>query len=164
VSAKVDNVPGGEKTLTIKNDSNRLSKEDIERMVNDAEKYKEEDDRLRETQIMKNSYEQMLYENKSRLAEVETEEGKEMKKFIDEEIEWVHNKLSVTKEEMEDRQSQFMKKLDELMPPSDPGKPPQEGDPVPEGQPFTKEDLEKTMGMKVEDMQGGEGVQIDEVD
>ena len=37
------NAPGKENKITITNDKGRLSKEDIERMVNEAEKYKEED-------------------------------------------------------------------------------------------------------------------------
>ena len=39
----VDKSTGKENKITITNDKGRLSKEDIERMVNEAEKYKEED-------------------------------------------------------------------------------------------------------------------------
>lgn len=40
----VDKGTGKTNKITITNDKGRLSKEDIERMVNDAEKYKNEDD------------------------------------------------------------------------------------------------------------------------
>ena len=39
-----DKSTGKENKITITNDKGRLSKEDIERMVNDAEKFKEEDE------------------------------------------------------------------------------------------------------------------------
>merc|ERR1711860_293522 len=47
VSAQDKNT-GKQNKITITNDSGRLSKEEIERMVNDAEKYKEEDDKQRD--------------------------------------------------------------------------------------------------------------------
>merc|ERR1711931_248027 len=43
-----DKSTGKENKITITNDKGRLSKEDIEKMVNDAEKYKAEDDKQRE--------------------------------------------------------------------------------------------------------------------
>uniref|UniRef100_A0A1B6FJL5 Heat shock protein 70 n=2 Tax=Cuerna arida TaxID=1464854 RepID=A0A1B6FJL5_9HEMI len=46
VSAK-DNSSGRSKNIVIKNDKGRLSKAEIERMLNEAEKYKEEDDKQR---------------------------------------------------------------------------------------------------------------------
>ncbi|KAG8316431.1 Heat shock 70 kDa protein [Homalodisca vitripennis] len=46
VSAK-DNSSGRSKNIVIKNDKGRLSKAEIERMLNDAEKYKEEDKKQR---------------------------------------------------------------------------------------------------------------------
>ena len=160
VSAKVDNVEGGEKSLTITNDADRLSKEDIERMVQEAEKYKEEDDRLRENQNAKNQYEQMLFENKSRLAAVDNDESKAFIEYLDKELEWLHHNLAATKEEIGERQSEFMKKLEEMLPATNPGKSPTDADmPPPEGKAFTKEDLDK-MGIKV----GEEEVKIEEVD
>jgi len=43
-----DKSTGKEKKITIKNEKGRLSKEDIDKMVNDADKYKEEDEKQRE--------------------------------------------------------------------------------------------------------------------
>jgi len=48
---------GKEKSVTITNDKGRLSKEEIERMVNDAEKYKAEDEKQKEKISAKNSLE-----------------------------------------------------------------------------------------------------------
>merc|ERR1711955_153826 len=49
-----DKSTGKENKITITNDKGRLSKEDIEKMVNDAEKYKKEDDKQKERVDAKN--------------------------------------------------------------------------------------------------------------
>jgi L1 cell adhesion molecule like protein len=150
VSAKVDNVEGGEKTLTITNNTNRLSKEEIEKMVSDAEKYKEEDDMLRENLLAKNQYEQMLFENKSRLATNTSDDAKEFTKFIDEELEWLQHHSLASKEEIAERQAQFNVKLQEMLPATDPGTGPPEGGV--EGTPFTAEDLKEKTGIDIEEV------------
>merc|ERR1712168_1017323 len=61
VSAK-DKSTGKENKITITNDKGRLSKEDIERMVNEPEKYKEEDDRQRERVTSKNDLEAYAFQ------------------------------------------------------------------------------------------------------
>jgi L1 cell adhesion molecule like protein len=157
VSAKVDGVEGGEKTLTVTNNTNRLSKEDIDRMVEEGEKYKEEDERLRENLNAKNQYEQMLFENKSRLAGNDTDTVKEFMKYMEEELEWLHHHAEATKEEIQERQSVFNKKLEEAMPATEPGTGPPPEDM--EGTPFTAEDLKSHMGVDIENK-----VDIEEVD
>merc|ERR1712135_157218 len=61
----VDKSTGKENKITITNDKGRLSKEDIERMVNDAEKYKEEDEKQRERIGAKNALESYAFSLKS---------------------------------------------------------------------------------------------------
>merc|ERR1712062_360339 len=48
-----DKSTGKQNKITIKNDKGRLSKDDIDRMVNEAEKYKEEDKRLKRKSKLK---------------------------------------------------------------------------------------------------------------
>jgi heat shock protein 1/8 len=60
---------GKKEKISITNDGNRLSKEDIERMINEAEKYKDEDIKYKETQESKNSLEQYLYGIKNSLTD-----------------------------------------------------------------------------------------------
>ena len=55
-----DKSTGKENKITITNDKGRLSKEDIERMVNDAEKFKAEDDAMREKVQAKNELESQV--------------------------------------------------------------------------------------------------------
>merc|ERR1711902_38083 len=53
--------------ITITNDKGRLSKEDIEKMVNDAEKFKDEDDKQKERISAKNGLESYIFNLKSSL-------------------------------------------------------------------------------------------------
>ncbi|XP_045079272.1 heat shock 70 kDa protein-like [Coregonus clupeaformis] len=61
----VDKSMGKENKITITNDKGRLSKEDIERMVQDADKYKAEDDAQREKIAAKNSLESYAFNMKN---------------------------------------------------------------------------------------------------
>lgn len=57
----VEKGTGKQSNITIQNDKGRLSKEDIERMVADAEKFKEQDEAQREKVDTKNEFERVLY-------------------------------------------------------------------------------------------------------
>merc|ERR1712071_686129 len=52
-----DNASGKSQNVTIANDSGRLSKEDIERMVNDAEKFQDADNKIKARVEAKNELE-----------------------------------------------------------------------------------------------------------
>merc|ERR1712183_1239537 len=56
-----DKSTGKENKITITNDKGRLSKEDIEKMVNDAEKCKAEDEQQRERVQAKNELESYAF-------------------------------------------------------------------------------------------------------
>merc|ERR1712170_194560 len=64
VSAQ-EKATGKVEKITITNDKGRLSKEDIEKLVKDAEKYKTEDDALRKKVESKNAYENYIYQVRS---------------------------------------------------------------------------------------------------
>ena len=74
-----DKSTGKENKITITNDKGRLSKEDIEKMVQEAEKYKAEDDAVRDKVASKNGLESYAYQMKS------TVEDEKMKDKISEE-------------------------------------------------------------------------------
>jgi heat shock protein 1/8 len=57
----VEKSTGKSKNIQIKNDKGRISKEDLERMVKEAEQYAEHDKLIRETQESKNKLEQYVY-------------------------------------------------------------------------------------------------------
>merc|ERR1712124_189156 len=77
----VDKSTGKENKITITNDKGRLSKEDIERMVNDAEKFKEEDELIKKKVEAKNGFENYCFQmkntlNDDKLKDVFTDEEK----------------------------------------------------------------------------------------
>merc|ERR1712026_601296 len=60
----VDKSTGKENKITITNDKGRLSKDEIERMVSEAEKYKAEDEAIRDKITAKNNLEAQAYNMK----------------------------------------------------------------------------------------------------
>lgn len=140
VSAEVENVPGGKKTLTITNDKGRPSKEDIERMIAEAEKFRKEDEAARENSDARSRYENMLYEGKRNI-DTSKEETKDFVAFIEAELEWLQSNPDATKATVEERQSSFQTKLMEMMPqtPTPP--------PSPESVPDSADD-----GVKIEEI------------
>lgn len=60
VSAK-DSSSGRSEKITITNDKGRLSKADIDRMLSEAEKYREEDEKQREKIVARNSLEGYIF-------------------------------------------------------------------------------------------------------
>merc|ERR1719439_124610 len=72
--SSVEKSTGKENKITITNDKGRLSKEEIERMVEEAEKYRSEDQANRERVEAKNGLENYAYNMKSTL-----KDGKENK-------------------------------------------------------------------------------------
>ena len=75
-----DKAGGKSNKITITNDKGRLSKEDIERMVSEAEKYKEEDSRHKERIDARNGLENYIYSVKN-----STDDAKLKEKLSDEE-------------------------------------------------------------------------------
>merc|ERR1712177_89615 len=59
-----DKSTGKQNKITITNDKGRLSKEDIEKMVNDAEKYKADDEKVKDRVQAKNELESYSYQMK----------------------------------------------------------------------------------------------------
>merc|ERR1719187_1324191 len=70
VSAE-DKGTGKKEKITISNDQNRLSPEDIERMVNDAEKFADEDKKVKDQVDAKNEFESYAYSLKNQIGDKE---------------------------------------------------------------------------------------------
>ncbi|NP_001121147.1 heat shock 70 kDa protein [Xenopus laevis] len=101
----VEKSSGKQNKITITNDKGRLSKEDIEKMVQEAEKYKADDDAQRERVDAKNALESYAFNLKS-MVEDENVKGKisdEDKRTISEKctqvISWLENNQLAEKEE-----------------------------------------------------------------
>jgi heat shock protein 5 len=66
-----DKGTGREESVTITNDSDRLTKDEIDRMVAEAEKFAEEDQELRELIEARNGFENYLFGLKSQVNDVD---------------------------------------------------------------------------------------------
>uniref|UniRef100_A0A8C5QHD2 Heat shock protein 70 n=1 Tax=Leptobrachium leishanense TaxID=445787 RepID=A0A8C5QHD2_9ANUR len=111
----VDKSSGKQNKITITNDKGRLSKEEIEKMVQEADRYKADDDVQREKIAAKNSLESYAYNIKS-MVEDENMKGKlgdEDKKAISEKctqvISWLENNQLAEKEEYSHQQKELEK-------------------------------------------------------
>ena len=80
---------GNKKHITIENDKGRLTKEDIERMVNEAEEYKQHDLEQQEIIDAKNSLESLIYQTKSTLSNDSVKD-----KLSDDDVEVVNKAVS----------------------------------------------------------------------
>ena len=120
VSAE-DQSTGKSNNITITNDKGRLSKADIDRMVADARKYKEEDERQRETIAARNSLENYAFSVKhavedssaeSKLCSAEIDMAKS--KAI-EVIEWLERNSLAEKEEYQEKEQDIQRVCSPIM-------------------------------------------------
>merc|ERR1712096_184312 len=88
-----DKGTGNKNKITITNDQNRLTPEEIERMVNDAEKFAEEDKKLKERIDTRNELESYAYSLKNQIGDKEklggklsSEDKETMEKAVEEKI------------------------------------------------------------------------------
>jgi heat shock protein 5 len=96
-----------EKSITITNDGNRLTPEDIQKMVDDAEKFAEEDKLIKDRTDAKNDLEQYGYSLKrqvedknEKLSESISEEDKEaILAVVEEKLEWLRENDEADTEE-----------------------------------------------------------------
>jgi len=109
----VEKGSGKTNNIVITNDKDRLSKDDIDRMVNDAEKYKEEDDRQRDRIQAKNSLESYAFNLKSSLdndavkAKISQDDIKKICDKCNEVLEWLDNNQTAEKDEYEYQQKEI---------------------------------------------------------
>lgn len=98
-----------ENKITITNDKGRLSKEDIERMVNEAERYHAEDQSQKERVAAKNNLESYCFNVKNSIedenikAKIAEGDRKLIADKCDEIIKWLDINTSATKEQFENK-------------------------------------------------------------
>merc|ERR1719188_1025271 len=124
VSAE-DKGTGNKKKITITNDQNRLTPEDIEQMIHDAEKFADEDAALKSKVEARNELESYAYSLKNQLSDKEKLGGKlsddeqsKIEEVINEKIAWLEENqdasaedLKAQKKEMEDIVQPIIAKL-----------------------------------------------------
>eukprot|EP00798_Chlamydomonas_sp_ICE-L_P010630 gene10630-12311_t len=99
--------------ITITNDKGRLSKDEIERMVQEAEKYKAEDEDCKKKVEAKNGVENYAYNMRNTIAEekvnsqLTTDDKEKMNKAITETIDWLDANQQGEVEEYEHKQKEL---------------------------------------------------------
>ncbi|KAI0221475.1 ATPase with role in protein import into the ER [Massospora cicadina] len=110
-----DKGTGKSESITITNDKGRLSQEDIDRMVREAEEFAEEDREIKEKVEAKNGFENYLYDLKNQVEDKEklgkkisAEDKKTILNAVTEKTEWLStNGQSATKEDIDEQKSEI---------------------------------------------------------
>jgi L1 cell adhesion molecule like protein len=111
----VDKSTGRENKITITNDKGRLSKDEIEKMVRDAEKYKEEDEKQRDRLQAKNALESYAFNMKSTIEDeklkdkISQEDRDKVMEKCNEVIQWIDGNQLAEKDEFEHKQKELEK-------------------------------------------------------
>merc|ERR1711973_117032 len=109
----VDKSTGKENKITITNDKGRLSKEEIERMVQDAEKFKADDEKQKERISAKNSLESYCFNMKSTVEDdkvkdkITEDDRKKINDKCDEAIKWLDANQLAEVEEFNEKQKEI---------------------------------------------------------
>ncbi|EAY89450.1 hypothetical protein OsI_10982 [Oryza sativa Indica Group] len=112
VSAE-DKTTGQKNKITITNDKGRLSKEDIEKMVQEAEKYKAEDEEHKKKVDAKNSLENYAYNMRNTIkddkiaSKLPEADKKKIEDAIDGAISWLDSNQLAEAEEFEDKMKEL---------------------------------------------------------
>jgi L1 cell adhesion molecule like protein len=119
VSAK-DNSTGKQEKITIKNDKGRLSKAEIDRMLNDAEKYREEDEKQQKRIQARNSLESYIFGCKQAVEDAPTgkltdNDKKTVRDKCASELSWLDCNTLAEKEEFEDHLKDTQKVCSPIM-------------------------------------------------
>jgi L1 cell adhesion molecule like protein len=110
---------GKSSKITITNDQNKFSKEQIEDMVKAAEKFKEDDEKERARIEAKNNLENYVYNTRNTLRDKDEEKSKEAwqeaEPIVNEGIAWLENNEKASKEEFDDKQKELEEKIRPIM-------------------------------------------------
>jgi len=110
-----DKSTGKENKITITNDKGRLSKEDIEKMVNDAEKFKAEDEAQKDKIQAKNELESYAFQMKQTVDDdkvkdkISADEIKTISDKCSETIQWLDANQTAEKDEFEYQKKELEK-------------------------------------------------------
>ena len=114
-----DKGSGKKEQITITNDKGRLSSDDIERMVQEAEDFKEEDQKIQDKIEAKNKLEAFIFqlksitENDMMKDKISEDETNKVNEVIEETEKWLLN--DSTKEEYDQRYNDLNKELNPIL-------------------------------------------------
>jgi heat shock protein 5 len=105
-----DKGTGKSEKITITNEKGRLSQEEIDRMVREAEEFAEEDKKVKEKIDARNQLETYVYNMKNQISDkdkladkLEGEEKEKVEEAVKEALEWLDDNQSAEKEDYEEK-------------------------------------------------------------
>ena len=116
----VEKSTNSSKNITITNDKGRLSKEDIDTMLKDAERFKEEDERQAKRVEAKNNLENYLYSLKSDVLEnnemkLSEADKDKLKGVVDENLSWLDANQMASDEEYNEKRSEVEEVVNSML-------------------------------------------------
>jgi len=108
-----DKTTGKSSKITITNEKGRLSKEEIERMVNEAERFKKDDEEVKDRVTSKNGLENYAFSLKNTLNDdnlkdkFEAGDKDKLEKAIDDTLKWLDQNQEAAKDEFEHKQKEL---------------------------------------------------------
>jgi len=109
----LDKTTGKSNKITITNDKGRLSQDQINKMVNEAEKYKGEDEKVRKRVEAKNGLENYAYTLRNTLKEekvaekLSADDKSKLNQQVDDVISWLDTHQEADADEIESKQKQL---------------------------------------------------------
>jgi len=117
-----DKAQGKTEQITITNDKGRLSEEEIERMVKEAQEFEEEDRKMRENVEARNSLESVAYQLKSQINDKEklggklsAEDKKTVEEAVKEALKFLDENPTAEKEEYEEAKNTLTSKTNPIV-------------------------------------------------
>lgn len=117
----VDKATGKENKVTITNDGSRLTKEDIEKMVADAEKYKAEDELVHKKIEARNGFESYCFQMKNTLNEeklkgiLTDEEKRNIEDWANSGLQWLEGNTDADADAIESKKKELETKFAPIM-------------------------------------------------
>ncbi|GFQ92865.1 heat shock protein 70 B2 [Trichonephila clavata] len=116
----LDKSSGKSQSITITNDKGRLSKEDIERMLNEAKQFEKDDAEMREKVAARNNLESYVYSVKQAADsapedKLSSSDKSKVKQSCDSVIQWLDNNTLAEKDEIEHKLKEVQSELNPFM-------------------------------------------------
>jgi len=115
----LDKSTGKSNRITIKNEKGRLSKEEIDRMLRDAEAYKDQDEKARDRVTARNKVENYVFSVKQAVNEygdkLSPEDKQTAIQACDDSLRWIENNTLAEKDEFQHHFDELQRKCSPIM-------------------------------------------------
>ncbi len=101
--------------ITVKNDRGKLSPDDIERLINEAEEFKARDMEEKERIESKNTLDSAIYSLKETVEKLSDDDKNEANEFLQETQEWLDNNMNASKSDYDDKFKMVQEKMMQYM-------------------------------------------------